>query len=173
MCTVRATLQMRSQRRDHCLDQHREKKWYVYWSDEWRGRLWLSRWLLQPFEDSSLFSLRYIQLPWHSQTVDILIYLFIRWLSAQGNTQTIISQWSPHTFKQNCIYFLMRVHLTLKMDPETGADLGFSFRGGGGGAKDYMRERTFIYEREIRSPFPQGSSARLRALEALGFCNAL
>ena len=53
-----------------------------------------------------------------------------------------------------------------------GADPGFSFREGGGGAKDYIYANAH-YKREIRSPFRQGSRARLRALEALGVFNAL
>ena len=52
--------------------------------------------------------------------------------------------------------------------PISGADPGFSFRGGGGGAQKIMCPHAH-YEREIRSPFRQGSRARLRALEALGF----
>ena len=47
-----------------------------------------------------------------------------------------------------------------------GADPGFSFGGGGGGAKDYVPERT-LWARN-RTHFRQGSRARLTALEALG-----
>ena len=47
---------------------------------------------------------------------------------------------------------------------DTGADPGFSFRGG---TKDYVRSRTPRARR--RSPLRPGSRARLRALEALGF----
>ena len=42
------------------------------------------------------------------------------------------------------------------------------FMGGGGGAQKITCANAH-YEREIRSPFRQGSRARLRALEALGF----
>ena len=49
-----------------------------------------------------------------------------------------------------------------------GADPGFSFGGGGGGggAQKIMCPHSH-YERETRSPYRQGSRARLRALEAL------
>ena len=52
----------------------------------------------------------------------------------------------------------------------TGADPGFSFRGGGA---QKITCANAHYEREIRSPFRQRSRARLRALEALGFFYAL
>ena len=42
-----------------------------------------------------------------------------------------------------------------------------------GGAQKITCANAIYYEREIRSPFRQGSRARLRALEALGVFNAL
>ena len=53
----------------------------------------------------------------------------------------------------------------------SGTDPEFSL-GGGGGAQKIICANAH-YEREIRSPFRQGSRARLRALEALGVFNAL
>ena len=56
------------------------------------------------------------------------------------------------------------IYFFLEKICDSGADPGFSFRGG---AKYYMRERTL----RARNPksLSQGSRAHLRALEALGF----
>ena len=65
---------------------------------------------------------------------------------------------------RSCNYNILRTVITFHYGEIQGRIQDFHLGGEGANAH---------YEREIRSPFRQGSRARLRALEALGVFNAL